>query len=248
MIKKNQFMDKLSIAVHPKNQDLSSTDLKQGLEIVAIDQKENGQEQQATPYNPFSLFIEFMIDIEADRIKKQRQRLEAERAEERKKRLKTIKQAYDWKIKKAENLKLAYAMLANKKDKMELIPNFEQKAFLETISENLNQVEIWLLAEKVEKLSEDLKQSVDEITSGSNVHLYYQFHYYDESHEEITCNHNGEPKSENGAYMPTPELAEMQTEDKILFDLFCELNDLRDFEPNKEEIDTLRQALKAENS
>jgi hypothetical protein len=45
--------------------------------------------------------------------------------------------------------------------------------------------------------------------------------------------------------MPTDELAKMQAEDKILFDLFCELNDLRDFEPSKQEISTIKQALEA---
>jgi hypothetical protein len=236
-----------SIALNPKSEALSSADFKKSPENKQLLDL-HGQEQQTARYNPLSSFVEFkefVAEIVAERVEKQQQRREAERALERQERLKSIKQAYEWKIKKTENLRLAYAMLANKKDKIQLVPDFEQKPFLEAVNENLNPVELWLLTDKVQELNESLEQRIEEITSGDNGDLYSQFHQYDEKFETVTCGYNGEAETSYGAYMPTAELAEMETENEILFNLYLELVELTPLEPNREEIDTIRQALTA---
>ncbi len=237
-------MEKTLIALNPTSEALSSADFKKSPESQHLLDL-NGQERQAMSYthNSLNSFKEFIAKVEADRVEKQQQRREAEQAKERQERLRSIKQGYEWKLKKAENLKLAYAMLINKKDKIELIPNFEQKVFLETISENLNAVELWLLADKVRAMYEALDSKINNITSCDDEDLYYEFHQYDPKFETVTCAYNGEPDYEYGAYLPTPELAEMQAENNLLYKLSCELNDLIAIEANETELEQLRQAL-----
>lgn len=238
-------MQNISIALNPTSEALSSADFKKSPETAVIDLK--CQEPPSTPYNQLAVIKEFIEDLKAEVRQKKEKRREVEEVRQRAEQLRAIKQAYEWKLKKAENLKLAFAILTNTKAKIELIPTFEQKAFLETISENLNSVELWLLANKVTNIYEALDTEIKEITSGYDANLYYKYHEYKEDYVSITCSHNGEPNYEHGAYMPNAKLAEMETERNLISELALSslINDLASYKPSQEEIDTMRQALEA---
>lgn len=71
------------------------------------------------------------------------------------------KKPYDWKIKKAENLKIIYSILAHKNYGVELIPNCDETAFLEAVEENLKSQEIQHLADIIYKMHEELNERIE---------------------------------------------------------------------------------------
>lgn len=223
-------MGKTLITLHQKYPDLSSdADFNKGL----------GKQ----PYNPVELFAKALWQSEADREKRQKRERAVEDAKHRQQRLIRLKEAYKRRIKIMDNLKLVFAILTSRKEKIQLIPVFDQQAFLEAVSQELNYIEKFLLAQKVSQMFEALNQEINFITSGADPNLYYQYHKYDPDLEIVTCSYNGEPVYKYGGYVATSELSEMEAENKVLMKLSSELNDLLTIEPCQELINTTKQAL-----
>ncbi len=219
-------MENISIALNQKNQDLSSgADFNKGLEKQLYN-------------SPTTSFTEYFAEIG----EKRKRELDAEVQRQQK----AITQAYfKRKMLEAHNLKIAYAILAKQKDKIELIPNFELKAFVEVVKQYLVPQDIPLLAERVSQLYEDLNDKINKINACNDMDLYYQYHEYDPNFESVACEYNGEPVYEYGDYVANSELLEMEVENKLLMNLSCELAELVSIEPSKEEITTIKQALEA---
>ncbi len=239
-------MEKQLITVHPNNQDLSSTDLKVGLETATIaTNNENRQENQAANYlrNATNSLLELFTQAEAERERKRAKQREAEQATEHAQRLKALKQAYQWKLKKTENLKLALAILTNTKDKIQLIPTFNQQAFLETVNENLDTIERRLLADIVYQMFDNLNDQINKILSCDNLDLFYTYHTRGESSRVWKWDSN--PVCDGREDEPKSEFIEMEAENNILMNLYSELDGLVTIEANQKELEQLRQALKA---
>lgn len=221
-------MQNISTALNPKNPDLSSSaDVQQGLKAY---------------YYPFKVVAGIIEDINASFI----QRRERERAKARQEEIQTIKQGWSWKIKQADSLKVAYAILANQKDKIEINPYyFNQDAFIAVVEENFNYIEKWLLAEKVYAMFETLNEQINEINSCTNPE-YWQYHTYNpDKLNYVTAGYNGNPQYHYGVDEPTAELAAMEVENQILMNLACALTSITSTEPSQEELEIYQQALRA---
>jgi hypothetical protein len=143
-------------------------------------------------------------------------------------------QDYNRKIKKAENLKIIYAILANKNYGVELIPNCDETAFLEAVMESLNFQEIRLLADTVYQMYEDLNERIHKIQSCDEADLYHQ--YYTPAQKAVFWNWNGDPNAyiDSDLDQPNAELIQMEAERDILAALSDKLDCLTTIELNQE--------------
>lgn len=231
-----------SIALKPRTEALSSADFNES----PLNNQEVASNSQNFLHNPIKAILEMIEETERDRQKRKQSERETNQARDRQEQLKAIKKAYNWKLKKAESLKLALTILSNKTEVIQFIPDFDQQAFLEVVQENFNSIELRLLSDIACELHERLNSRINEINSRNDMDLYYDFYTFDPTEERlVTVGHDGEPVYHYGADIPTTEMLEMQDESKLLFDLYCELNDLIRIEPSEEEIETLKQALAA---
>ena len=227
-------MEKQSIALNQNKGALSSADFNRSPETTILE-----------CYKPVKVLNDLLIEVEEKREQRRRKEREAEKAREKQEQIKAAREYYEWQLKKAENLQLVFAILINKKDKIELIPNFDQQAFLEVVDEHLDYKERWVLADIIYKMYEDLDNQINLITLGSDKGLYYQYHKYDPNFESVNCNYNGEPSYSYGGYFPNADFLQMEAERDILKNLSCALDKIATIQPHKEQLETLKQALKA---
>ena len=226
-------MVKRLIALNPKNQDLSSADVQQGLEN----------------YHQPQYYVKMVVDnLKSQLVEAEKKRLvqrEAERAITKAQEIKSIKQTWKWKLKQADSLKLAYAILANQKSRIEIDPrHFDLDTFISVVDDNLNYVEKWLLWDKVSDMFEKLNQRINNITSGDNQSLYWQYHTHNpKALNYTTARYDGQPEDHYGVDEPIPELVEMEIENDILLNLSCQLSSITGTEPNQEELEIYKQAL-----
>jgi hypothetical protein len=224
-------MENPSIALHLKNQDLSSSaDFNKGLE------------NQSHSHSPLTSIIDIIKEATEQRERKKRE----EREKLRQQQLADIRQAYDWKLKKADNLKLALLILTNQKHKVELIPNFDLEAFIEAVDENLDYKERWLLADLVYEMYVELNNKINKINSyDDDTDLFYKYHTHNPNEENglVTADHNGQPVYHYGADEPTSELVEMEATRDILMNLSDELNGVATIQPISEALENLKLAL-----
>lgn len=225
-----------SIALNPTSEALSSADFKKSPETAVIDFK--GKTQY---YNPFKLLEDSLQQAQ----KKRSQDIEAEAEKEFQQQQRAIRQAFfEEKMLEAHNLKLAYALLAGKKDKIELITDFNQKNFLKIVTKYLCKQDFDLLTSKVKKMSQELEDELQKIKSCDDPNLYYKYHRYDPKHERFSCNSNGGVEVDYGADLPTAELLNMETESLILSDLADQLNYIAE-DREEQQLETIIQALEA---
>lgn len=219
-------MDKLSKALNQQNQPLSNADFKKRADS-----------------NYWKPVIEFQTQLNKDLVERKK-RFKEEMEQERQQDLRRVRQDYEWKLTKATNLSIAYAILLEKNPKLDLIPNLENKAFIETVQDNFYYVELEILADRLYKLSEDLNEEIDNIKSFKDPDLYYQYHTYDKGYRTTGYGSNRKPIVENGGDVPTLELIEMENEQKIYNDLYHEIEKLINYNPDyKDSIKRVKQAL-----
>lgn len=226
-------MVKRLIALNPNNQDLSSADFNKGLE------------HYNQPNNYLKTVIDTLQRELAEAEKKRLAKREFERARTRGQEARTIQQGWKWKLKQADSLKLAYAILANQQARIEIDPrHFDLNAFISVVDENLNYVEKWLLWDKVSDMFEKLNERIDKINSYDNQSLYWQYHTHNpKALNYVTARYDGQPEYHYGVDEPTPELIEMEIENDILMNLSSQLDSITSTKPNQEELETYKQAL-----
>lgn len=222
-----------SIAVQPKLQVLSnSADCKQELEI-----------NHRNPYDPVKNTIDFLREVETEAYEKRRKHREAEETAEKEQLKKQHKQYYECKAKEEFNLYMAYMFLADKEQELELIPKFNKHEFIDTVSRILIEGDLKLLADKVYKLSESLNDKLIKIERFEDPDLSSR--YYTQTNGSYSFNEHGGYDVTYGQDVPTPELLNMDSENKLLSDLACELNAIVEERGEVQHAEPIKQTLEA---
>lgn len=209
-------MQNISTEVHQTSQALSSTDYKQELEA------------QKQPYNPIAITADFFRQMELDRKRKQYKEREAQIAAEKEQRRKLEQDYYKNKRIEAHYLEIACAILSEDigedLENIELIPNFNQAQFIETITYHLGYSDFQLLTEKVNELSEKVNDKLSKIKSWLNPKLSFKYHQPNPKHGYFCNAYGGLEETESADVLPTMQLLTMESEGQLLSDLACELN------------------------